>query len=310
MQKLRLGTRGSSLALWQANCVAEQITRLKTDLEIEIKTIKTQGDKITDVALSKIGDKGLFTKEIENELIAGHIDLAVHSMKDLPSLLAPGLVLAGVLSRENPQDVLISVQGYTLATLPEYGRVGTSSLRRVAQLKAIRPDLVMVDIRGNIETRLRKIPEYQLDGIILAFAGVKRLGFTEQITEIIPTGAILPAVGQGAIAIETRASDQTTLDIIALVDDAKTRRETTAERALLRVLEGGCQVPIASLGNINGNVLALEGLVASLDGSLVIKDSCSGDPNEAEAIGRQLAQKLLDRGAQTVLAEIRKLGES
>jgi len=306
MQRLILGTRGSRLALWQADCVAEAINRCQPDLEIEIKTIKTQGDKITDVALSKIGDKGLFTKEIENELIAGQIDLAVHSMKDLPSLLAPGLVLAGVLKRENPQDVLISARGYTLASLPPNARIGTSSLRRVAQLKSIRPDLVTVDLRGNIETRLRKMVEFELDGIILAFAGVKRLGFADQITEVIPSGAILPAVGQGAIAVEARDNDETTLKLVALVDDARTRGETTAERSFLRVLEGGCQVPIASLGRMHGDILELEGLVASLDGSLIIKDSCSGASGEAEEIGRQLARKLLDRGAAQVLAEIRQ----
>ncbi|MBP1708082.1 MAG: Porphobilinogen deaminase, partial [Chloroflexi bacterium] len=216
MCKLRLGTRGSQLALWQANWVASTIRQLRPEIDIEIKVIKTQGDKILDVALSKIGDKGLFTREIENELLAGEIDLAVHSMKDLPSVLAPGLALGGVLKRENPQDVFISHKGYTLTSLPLHGSVGTSSLRRIAQLRALRPDLRMIDLRGNVETRLKKMVEQDLDGIILAYAGVIRLGFAGQISEIIATDLILPAVGQGAIALEIRAEDHKTLQMTAL----------------------------------------------------------------------------------------------
>jgi hydroxymethylbilane synthase len=309
MYKLRLGTRGSQLALWQADWVAREIRQLRPDLDIEIKIIKTQGDKILDVALSKIGDKGLFTKEIENELLAGEIDLAVHSMKDLPSVLAPGLILGGVLKRENPQDVFISHKGYTLTSLPHHGSVGTSSLRRIAQLRALRPDLHMVDLRGNVETRLKKMVELELDGIILAYAGVTRLGFAEQITEIIATDLILPAVAQGAIAMEIRAEDHETQKMIALVDDQPTNLATQSERALLRELEGGCQVPIASLAQINGNILHLEGLVASMDGQRVIKDCQTGDINQAAEIGRLLAQKLLHRGADSILQEIRRLGE-
>lgn len=309
MYKLRLGTRGSQLALWQADWVAREIRQLRPDLDIELKIIKTQGDKILDVALSKIGDKGLFTREIENELLVGEIDLAVHSMKDLPSVLAPGLTLGGVLKRENPQDVLISHKGYTLTSLPRHGSVGTSSLRRIAQLRALRPDLNMVDLRGNVETRLKKMLAQDLDGIILAYAGVTRLGFAGQISEIIATDLMLPAVGQGAVAVEIRADDQESQKIAALIDDLPTSLATQAERALLRELEGGCQVPIASLAQIKGSILYLEGLVASMDGQTVIKDFQTGDINQAAEIGRLLAQKLLQRGADSILQEIRRLGE-
>jgi hydroxymethylbilane synthase len=309
MQRLRLGTRGSKLALWQADYVAWELRQVVPDIDIEIKIIKTKGDKILDVALSKIGDKGLFTREIENELLAGDIDLAVHSMKDLPTFIAPGMVLGGVLKRENPQDVLISHKGYSLASLPRNGSVGTSSLRRIAQLRALRPDLCMVDLRGNVETRIKKMEEQDLDGIILAYAGVKRLGFTGQISEIIATDIMLPAVGQGAIAIELREEDYETLKIISPINDLPTKLETMAERALLRELEGGCQVPIAALAQITGNILYMEGLVASMDGQRVIKGTQTGDLNHAVEIGRSLAQSLLNRGANSILAEIRELGE-
>ncbi len=309
MRRLRLGTRGSKLALWQAEYVAQELRQVVPEIDIEIKVIKTKGDKILDVALSKIGDKGLFTREIENELLAGDIDLAVHSMKDLPTFIAPGLVLGGVLKRENPQDVLISHKGYSLTSLPRNGSVGTSSLRRIAQLRALRPDIRMVDLRGNVETRIKKMEEQDLDGIILAYAGVKRLGFTGKISEMIAADIMLPAVGQGAIAIELREEDYETLEIIAPVNDLHTKLETMAERAFLRALEGGCQVPIAALAQIKGDRLYIEGLVASMDGQRVIKESLMGDLNRAIDIGMGLAQSLLNRGAHSILAEIRQLGE-
>jgi len=309
MQKLRLGTRGSKLALWQAECVAGEIHKILPELNIETVIIKTTGDKILDVALSKIGDKGLFTREIENSLLAGEIDLAVHSMKDLPSFLAPGLTLGAVLKRENPQDVLISHKNYTLASLPRHGLVGTSSLRRIAQLRALRPDLRMVDLRGNVETRIKKMQEQDLDGIVLAYAGVKRLGFSGQISEIINTDLMLPAVAQGAIAIELRAEDYETYKIITPINDHHTNLATKSERALLRELEGGCQVPIASLAQIKGDTIHLEGLVASMDGQRLIKGSQSGHLDQAVEIGRLLAQNLLSRGADSILEEIKRLGE-
>jgi len=310
MQRLRLGTRGSKLALWQADYVAGELRQVLPEIDIEIKIIKTKGDKILDVALSKIGDKGLFTREIENELLAGDIDLAVHSMKDLPTFLAPGLVLGGVLKRENPQDVLISNKGFNLTSLPRNGSVGTSSLRRIAQIRALRPDIRMVDLRGNVETRIKKMEEQDLDGIILAYAGVKRLDYTGKISEMIATDIMLPAVGQGAIAIELREDDLNTLELISPISHLHTMLETMAERAFLRELEGGCQVPIASLARIKGDMLFIEGLVASMDGQRVIKESLIGDLNLAIEIGTSLAHSLLDKGAHSILAEIRQLGES
>ena len=309
MQKLRLGTRGSKLALWQADCVAGEIHKLLPELNIEIVIIKTTGDKILDVALSKIGDKGLFTREIENSLLSGEIDLAVHSMKDLPSFLAPGLTLGAVLKRENPQDVFISHKNYTLTSLPDHASVGTSSLRRIAQLRALRPDLRMVDLRGNVETRLKKMQEQDLDGIVLAYAGVKRLGFSDQISEIISTDLMLPAVGQGAIAIELRAEDYETYKVIDPINDHHTNLATKSERALLRELEGGCQVPIASLAQIKGDQIYLEGLVASMDGQILIKGVQSGHLDQAVEIGQLLAQSLFARGADSILEEIKRLGE-
>ncbi|MEA4926487.1 MAG: hydroxymethylbilane synthase [Syntrophomonadaceae bacterium] len=309
MRKLRLGTRGSRLALWQADCVAGAIRNLRPDIEIEIEIIRTTGDKILDVALSKIGDKGLFTKEIENSLLAGDIDLAVHSMKDLPSFLAPGLTLGAVLKREKPQDVLISHKNYTLPSLPPNGRIGTSSLRRIAQLRALRPDLHMVNMRGNVETRIKKMQAEDLDGIILAYAGVARLGFSDRINEIIDTDLILPAVGQGAIAVELRDDDGEARQAVAPVDDWHTRWATQSERSLLRELEGGCQVPIASLARVEGDMIHLEGLVASMDGQRIIRGSQSGPLQEAVEIGKLLARNLLDRGADRILDEIKRLGE-
>lgn len=309
MCKLKLGTRGSQLALWQADWVARELRRVRPDLEVETKIIRTQGDKILDVALSKIGDKGLFTREIENELLAGEIDLAVHSMKDLPTVINPGLALGAVLKRENPRDVLISHKGYSLSCLPRHGKVGTSSLRRIAQLRALRPDLLMVDLRGNVETRLKKMVDQDLDGIILAYAGVFRLGFGGQISEIIEPGLVLPAVGQGAIAVEIRAGDRQILDIVDLIDDHPANVATCSERALMRELEGGCQIPVAALAQIEGRNLRLQGLVASLDGQQIIKDVQAGDVADAAEIGRLLAQKLLQRGADHILQEIRQLGE-
>jgi porphobilinogen deaminase len=309
MRKLRLGTRGSRLALWQAESVAEAILHFRPDIDIEIEIIKTTGDKILDVALSKIGDKGLFTREIENSLLAGSIDLAVHSMKDLPSDLAPGLALGAVLKRENPYDVFISHKNYNLANLPQQSRIGTSSLRRIAQLRALRPDLRMVNMRGNVETRIRKMQEEDLDGIILAYAGVARLGFGGKINEIISTDLILPAVGQGAIAVELRADDYEAEQAIAVIDDHPTHLATRSERALLRELEGGCQVPVASLARVESNYIYLEGLVASMDGQTIIRGSQSGNIHEAAEIGKLLAQDLLARGADKILDEIRRLGE-
>ncbi len=309
MKHLKLGSRGSKLALWQADFVASQLTRIVPDLNIEVKVIKTKGDKILDVALSRIGDKGLFTREIEKELLDGSIDMAIHSMKDLPSQLSPGLCIAAVLERENPGDVLISRQGYKFYDLPQGAVIGTSSLRRISQIRALRPDIILVDMRGNVETRIRKMYEQELDGIVLAYAGVKRLGFENKISDFLPHEVILPAVGQGAIAIEVRQGDTTNLELAGSINHEPTDWATQTERSFLRVLEGGCQVPIGCYAEVKGENITVEGLVASLDGSRVFRGSIQGSCQEADLIGQQLAYDLLQKGAASVLAEIREAGE-
>jgi hydroxymethylbilane synthase len=223
--------------------------------------------------------------------------------------MAPGLILGGVLKRENPRDVFISHKGYSLNSLPIQGLVGTSSLRRIAQIRTLRPDLQIVDMRGNVETRINKMEEQHLDGIILAYAGVKRLGFTEKICEIIDVDKIMPAVGQGAIAVELRDNDHDILEIISSINHLPTQLETMAERAFLGKLEGGCQVPLAALAEVKGDIIVISGMVASMDGQRVIKDSVMGSVNHAQEIGTDLAQNLLNKGAQSILAEIRQLGE-
>jgi len=309
MKVVRLGTRGSKLALWQAEYAANQLTCLFPDLKVEIRIVKTKGDKILDVALSKIGDKGLFTKELENELRNHEIDMAVHSMKDLPSFLEDGMMLGAVLKRTNPADVLISPKGLTLDQLPAGAVIGTSSLRRIAQLKAFRQDLQVVDMRGNIETRLRKMREQDLDGIILAYAGVSRLGLDAEISQILPYEILLPATGQGAIAIEMRQGDEEVAAVLSMVNDQETFLATSAERAFLAELEGGCQVPIASLAMIKDQKIVLQGLVASLEGLEIYKDIAQGTVNQAGSLGQELAQRLLQRGAGTILEDIKRTGE-
>lgn len=308
MKKLKLGTRGSNLALWQASYVAE-LLKAKSNLEVEIVVIKTKGDKILDVALSKIGDKGLFTKEIENQLLDYEIDIAVHSLKDLPSVITEGLTIGAVLNRENPNDVLIAKDGLTIDELPSRAKIGTSSLRRIAQLKAYRPDIITVDIRGNIETRIRKMQEEGLDGIILAYSGVKRLNLDHLISEVIDNEVLLPAVGQGAIAIEIRENDSQIEEVMALINDEETYLTTKAERAFLRTLEGGCQVPIAAYAYLEEDKLNISGLVASLDGKVVYKSSLVGNENVAEQLGVDLAKELIDLGALDILHKIKGLGD-
>lgn len=309
MQVLRLGTRGSKLALWQAEYVARELSSHLSGVDIKIITIKTKGDKILDVPLAQIGDKGLFTREIENELLNGTIDMAVHSMKDLPSLLGEGLCLGAVLPRENPHDVFISTRHQSLVSLPAGAVIGTSSLRRTAQLKKMRPDIKLVNMRGNVETRIRKMEEQELDGIILAYAGVKRLGYDNFIREIIAAEDILPAVGQGAVAIELRADDKETWRIVQTINDQNTWLETTAERAFLARLEGGCQVPIACLAKKEEGHLKINGLIASLDGSRVYKAAMECGFDDVAGSGCQLAEQLLARGAGQILDEIRLQGE-
>jgi len=310
MKRLRLGTRGSKLAQWQAQAVAQQLKDYYPDLEVEIVIIKTVGDKILDVALSRIGDKGLFTKELEKALLDGDIDIAVHSLKDLPSQLGEGLKLAAVLPREHPGDVLISRSGLKYHELPVGSLVGTSSLRRTAQIKATRPDIQVVDIRGNVETRIKKMEEQQLDGIILAYAGVKRLGLEKWITDKLNFDVMLPATGQGVIAIETRDPDTQISGLLEPINHKETFSEMQAERAFLNRLEGGCQVPIGSLAKSSGDTLQLQGLVASLDGKKIIRDWVTASNQDPVQLGLELAERMLTAGAEDILNSIRNMEDS
>jgi hydroxymethylbilane synthase len=300
MALLRIGSRGSQLALWQANHVADLLRARGHEVEIEI--IKTTGDKITDVALSKVGTKGLFTKEIEEALADRRVDLAVHSLKDLPTELAPQFTLAAVTKREDPRDAFLSSKYARFTDLPQGARVGTSSLRRQAQLKSIRPDLVMFPLRGNVDTRLRKLESGDFDAIILAASGLKRLGRMEQVREVLPVEVMCPAVGQGALAIECRSDDLATQQELALLGDPAAQQATTAERALLRTLGGGCQVPIAALGEVLDSGLRLTAIVARPDGSHSIREQQSG--SDPEELGRNVGEALLQRGAQQILDEV------
>jgi len=295
---LVIASRGSQLALWQARWVQAQLQKLGRDSVVEI--IKTTGDKITDVPLAKVGGKGLFTKEIEEALLDGRADLAVHSLKDLPTELPAGLALAAVPEREDPHDAII---GKRLAELPQGARVGTSSLRRGAQLRNLRPDLVLESVRGNLDTRLRKLDEGQYDAIVLAAAGLKRLGWAKRIAEILPSSVMCPAVGQGALAIETRLAGAGR-EAAAELDHAATHQCVTAERGLLAALGGGCQVPIGAHAQAAAGRLKLVALVASPDGSEIVRGELEGSVADAEALGRSLGTDLLSRGAQRILEAV------
>ncbi|MGI6549010.1 MAG: hydroxymethylbilane synthase [Syntrophomonadales bacterium] len=305
MRKIRIGSRGSRLALWQTDFVIQKMLAMDRSLEIEKVLIKTKGDILLDVALSKIGDKGLFTKEIEKEILSGSIDMAVHSMKDMPTKITEGLALGAVLQRENPKDVLLARDGMRLAQLPAGASVGTSSLRRRAQLLSLRPDLNIVELRGNIDTRIRRLLDKEMDAIVLAAAGVIRLGYQDLITEELE---ILSAVGQGAIVIETRDDDQELLEFVKHLEDPVTRAEITAERAFLAVLEGGCQIPVGCVSRIQDASLKLEGLVADLDGQRIFRESLTGPMDQAGEIGVRLALTLVEQGAGEVLDHIRSQG--
>jgi hydroxymethylbilane synthase len=305
-EKFTIGTRGSELALWQANYVKKELERLNPGVVFEIRIIKTTGDEVLDVSLSKIGDKGLFTRQIETELLAGSIDLAVHSLKDLQTEQPDGLIIGAVCERETPNDVFISKTGGSIDDLAKGARVATGSLRRRSQLLHYRSDLKIEEIRGNVPTRLRKFDESDLDGMILAYAGLHRLGFGERVNQLIPFEIMLPAVGQGAIAIEIREQDKRTANAVAKLDDHTTDLCVTAERAFLRKLEGGCQVPIGALAALDGNVLKLEGMVGSLDGAVVFRESIMGDAAAAGSLGLQLADKLIEIGARELLDQTRE----
>jgi hydroxymethylbilane synthase len=292
---LVIASRGSQLALWQANWVQAQLAA--RGLESRIEIIKTTGDKITDVPLAKVGTKGLFTKEIEEALLDGRADLAVHSLKDLPTELPDGLILAAVPPREDPRDALV---GKRLAELQPGARVGTSSLRRSAQLRKLRPDLAIESVRGNLDTRLRKLDEGQFDAILLAAAGLKRLGWANRISEILEPTVMCSAVGQGALAIETRPEGQGR-EAAAALDDAQTHTAVLAERAVLRTLGGGCQVPIGAHATITAGRIHLTAIVASPDGSELIRAAAEGGAAEAEPLGLATGEDLLSRGARRIL---------
>lgn len=307
--KVRIGTRGSRLALWQANYVVDRLRHCFPEHEFEIAVIKTKGDKITDVALSKIGDKGLFTKEIEVALLRGEVDIAVHSLKDLPTTLPEGIRLAAVLERENPQDVLLSLKGYKMSDLPRGARVGTSSLRRIAQLKRMRPDIETVNLRGNVETRIKKMDSEGLDGIVLAYAGVKRMGFLHLVTEFLPSEEMVPAVGQGVIALEIRENDTVAARLVEPLHHYATWAEITAERTFLKAIEGGCQVPCGCHASYQKGSLAVDGLVASLDGQVMYRDRVTGPAIQAQQLGKELAERILAMGGGSLLEEIRCMGD-
>jgi len=287
-----IGTRASRLALWQTNWVAQQLRALHPHIEIVIRTITTKGDTHADTPLPKIGDKGLFTREIEAALVAGEIHCAVHSLKDLPTQSPISNLQSLITTREDARDVLISRLNLGLDHLPRGARVGTSSLRRAAQLRAHRPDLRIVNLRGNVDTRLRKAETEEYDAIVVAAAGVLRLGFADRITEFLPFEVMLPAPGQGALAVQARADDAATLALIAPLDHAPTRAATTAERAFLRALGGGCQIPVAAYAETRDGTLHLRGLVASEDGTRVARGQVRGAVEQAEALGEELARML------------------
>ncbi len=301
---LKIGTRGSKLALAQSQWLKKRIEARYPHIQIELIRIKTTGDKILNSPLSRIGGKGLFVKEIEDALIRKEIHVAVHSMKDVPARLPAALMLSTFPEREDPRDALISIGGRTVDELPQGSGVGTSSLRRSAQLLHMRPDLNMVPLRGNIDTRLRKLRSGNLQAIILATAGIRRLGLTTHITQVISPKEMLPAIGQGALGVEVRRGDEHTINLLDFLNHEETEMTIRAERAFLNKLEGGCQVPIAAFARLSGKNLHLEGMVAELDGSKIIRDEISGEKHRAEEYGIELARRLLDSGADKILARI------
>jgi hydroxymethylbilane synthase len=309
-ETIRIGTRGSQLALWQAKWVQKAISQQWPNIQTELVIIKTTGDKIVDVPLAKVGGKGLFVKEIEESLLDSRIDIAVHSMKDMPAQLPHGLCIGAVPARENPLDALITENFPSLEDLPKGARVGTSSLRRSAQLINQRPDLSIEPLRGNLDTRLKKLISTDLDAIVLAAAGLRRLGLADRITTTIALDIMLPAVGQGALCIESRTNDDKISPIVSALDDATTHTAVLAERAFLHRLEGGCQVPIAGHATIDNNDrMTITGLVAELDGSQIIKETIEGPCDQSISLGLKLAEALLARGAGSILERLEQYGE-
>jgi hydroxymethylbilane synthase len=303
-KQIRIGTRASALALWQAEWVKSELEKRYPGMIVTLTKIKTTGDKILDVPLAKVGGKGLFVKEIEEAMLENEIDIAVHSMKDVPTFFPDGLHLSCITKREDARDALLSRNNVAFKDLPKGANVGTSSLRRQAQLMSLRPDFVIHQLRGNVGTRLQKLKEGKFDAIILAAAGVKRLGLEANVSEYLSPEISLPAIGQGALGIECRVDDRELNDMIAFFNHTDSRTCVTGERALLRRLEGGCQVPIACYGQVKNGKLTLVGLVGSVDGKRIVKNSIEGEPEKAEKLGVLLAEKLLSQGADVILREV------
>ena len=298
---LIIGTRSSKLALWQADYIARRLREKHPSLIVEEKRMTTQGDRILDAPLAKIGGKGLFTKELETAMLAGEIDIAVHSLKDMPTEVPEGLVITAITERYDPGDAVASPRYQTLAALPRGAKVGTSSLRRRAQLLAARPDLTLFDLRGNVNTRLEKLDAGEYDAIILAAAGLKRLGFGDRITEVLPRALCRPAVGQGALAIEARRDDHEVRKLVDFLRDEAMTDCAAAERAFLETVEGGCQVPVGVYAAVDGDQLSVEAVIASLDGRQRFRDTRTGPRQEARKLGRELANVLLDAGGIEIL---------
>jgi hydroxymethylbilane synthase len=303
MKHLRIGTRGSLLAKWQAEFVRKLIFQ-NSGVEGEIIIIKTTGDKMQQSALSQIGGKGIFIKELEDALLDESIDIAVHSVKDIPTEVPPGMSFPAICRREDVRDCLVSGNGATLASLRQGARVGTGSLRRQAQLRHARPDLDVRDLRGNVDTRLRKVESGEYDAVMLAKAGLDRLGWTHRISETLSPDVCMPAVGQGALGIECRASDAETSAVLDKLNDAETRSAIVAERSLLSVLQGGCQVPLGAWARIEGNELVLDACVCSIDGLQYVKQRATAPPEQARALGERMAHLLIEAGAQNILEDV------
>lgn len=304
-EELVIGTRGSKLALWQSEYVRGKLEEV-TGLPVRLKVIKTTGDKILDVPLAKVGGKGLFTKELEVELLAGTVDLCVHSMKDVPTELPGGCAIAAMPERVDPRDVIVSGAGYDIITLPQGARLGTSSLRRRSQVVHLRPDLEIVDVRGNLDTRMRKAEGGELDAVILAAAGITRMGWGDRITSYVPVTQMVPAVGQGAIGIEIREDDEYMLHAMEKIGHPETMECVTAERVVMRRLEGGCQVPIGAYARYEDGTLTMDAMVGSVDGQRIVRHQMCGDAGEPEALGEAMVEVLRSLGADEILAEIRE----
>ncbi|NPA58494.1 MAG: hydroxymethylbilane synthase, partial [Aquificae bacterium] len=302
--KIRIGTRKSKLALWQANYIADLLKKHYPELQVELVKITTKGDKILDVPLAKVGGKGLFVKEIEDAMLRNEIDIAVHSLKDVPTYFPEGLGLVAITEREDPRDAFLSTKYSSLEEMPEGAVLGTSSLRRKAQVMLKRKDILIKDLRGNVDTRIRKLEEGQYDGIILAYAGLKRLGLEDRAREVFDPYYMIPAVAQGFLGIEARLDDEETIRIVSVLNHRESEIRAKGERAFLKRLEGGCQVPLAAYSEVEGDTITITGFVSDLEGRRVFRDTVKGSVENPEGLGEKLAEKLLDMGAREVLEEI------